>query len=139
MAFYPVAKVGEIPPGSRKIVEIEGRSVGVFNINGEFHAVRNQCPHAGAPLCVGPTVGLAQAEQAGEITYTRLGEILRCPWHAWEFDIKTGRSTWDPVKTRVKAYPVVVGSGSICAGEQGDKQLEKYDVKLESETIYVQM
>ena len=53
MASHPVARVGEIPPGGRKIVEIGGRSIGVFNVDGEFFALRNRCPHQGGPLCEG--------------------------------------------------------------------------------------
>ena len=53
MASHRVARVGDIPPGSRKLVEIGGRSIGVFNIDGEFFALRNRCPHQGGPLCEG--------------------------------------------------------------------------------------
>ena len=85
MAKHVVATVDEIPPGERKIVELEGRSLGIFNINGEFYAVRNICPHQGAPLCEGRLTGLLQSDVPGEYRYTRKGEILRCVWHGWEF------------------------------------------------------
>ena len=75
MAKHVVATVDEIPPGERKIVELEGRSLGVFNINGEFYAVRNICPHQGAPLCEGRLTGLLQSDVPGEYRYTRKGEI----------------------------------------------------------------
>ena len=58
MAKHVVATVDEIPPGERKIVELEGRSLGIFNIDGDFYAVRNICPHQGAPLCEGRLTGL---------------------------------------------------------------------------------
>ena len=73
MAKHVVATVDEIPPGERKIVELEGRSLGVFNINGEFYAVRNICPHQGAPLCEGRLTGLLQSDVPGEYNYTRKG------------------------------------------------------------------
>ena len=108
MAKHVIGTVDEIPPGERKILDIAGRSIGVFNINGEFFALRNTCPHQGGPLCAGRVSGFLMARVPGEFTYTRRGEIVRCPWHGWEFDIKTGQSWFDPVQTRVRAYPVTV-------------------------------
>jgi 3-phenylpropionate/trans-cinnamate dioxygenase ferredoxin subunit len=111
MVQYIVANVDEIPSGKRKILEIQGRSIGIFNINGEFFAIRNNCPHQGAPLCEGYVSGFFVAEEPGEYTLTRKGEIVRCPWHGWEFDIKTGQSYFDPSKTRVRSYEVKVEQG----------------------------
>ena len=50
---FVVARTSDIPDGGRIIVEINGRSIGVFNVGGEFHALLNRCPHSGAPLCRG--------------------------------------------------------------------------------------
>jgi 3-phenylpropionate/trans-cinnamate dioxygenase ferredoxin subunit len=110
MAKHVVGLVEEIPPGERKIVEIAGRSIGVFNVGGEFYALRNTCPHQGGPLCQGRLTGFVMARVPGEYSYSRRGEILRCPWHGWEFDVKTGQSWFDPVQTRVRAYAVTVES-----------------------------
>ena len=79
MAEHVVATLGEIPPGGRKIAEVEGRSIGVFNLNGRFFALLNRCPHQGGPLCLGQQSGLLQARVPGEYRYTRIGEIVRCP------------------------------------------------------------
>ena len=87
-ARHVVGTVAEIPPGGRKLVEIEGRSIGVFNLKGEFYALRNRCAHQGGPLCKGRLTGFLQSRGPGDYTYTRQGEILRCPWHGWEFDVK---------------------------------------------------
>lgn len=108
MKKHVVGTVEEIPPGERKIVEIAGRLIGVFNIDGEFFALRNQCPHQGGPLCKGRVTGFLKARVPGEYKYIRKGEILHCPWHGWEFDLKTGQSWWDPVSTRVRNYKVNV-------------------------------
>lgn len=112
MSDYIVATVGEIPPGGRKIVEVAGRSIGVFNVAGEYVALRNRCPHQGGPLCSGVLSGFLEAAEPGSYRYARKGEILRCPWHGWEFDIKTGQSWFDPARTRVRRYRVSVESGS---------------------------
>ena len=117
MAEHVVATLGEIPPGGRKIAEVEGRSIGVFNLNGRFFALLNRCPHQGGPLCLGQQSGLLQARVPGEYRYTRIGEIVRCPWHGWEFDLKTGRSWFDPARTRVRNYRVRVETReSECSG-----------------------
>src|SRR5215211_2888462 len=108
MTRYIIATVAEIPPGGRKIVEIAGRSIGVFNLGGEFFALRNRCPHQGGPLCAGSLGGLVSSPGPGEYHYSRAGEIVRCPWHGWEFDIRTGQSWCDPARVRVRSYPVTV-------------------------------
>ncbi len=144
MAKHRVAKVGEIPPGGRKVVEISGRSIGVFNIGGEFYALRNRCPHAGGPLCEGVLSGFVRSEMPGEYDYVRKGEILRCPWHQWEFDVKTGQSWFDPVKTRVRRYETSIEPGTSSPGvgalagaglEPGPYTAETYDVSLEEQYI----
>jgi 3-phenylpropionate/trans-cinnamate dioxygenase ferredoxin subunit len=98
--------VDEIPPDKRKIVEIAGRSIGVFNVDGEFFALRNRCPHQGGPLCIGPLGGFVSSSGPGDYSVSRRGEILRCPWHGWEFDIRTGQSWFDPRRVRVRSYDV---------------------------------
>src|SRR5918995_4632036 len=108
MKVQAVARVSELPPGARKIVEVEGRSIGVFNVGGEFYALRNTCPHQGGPLCLGSIQGTALESAPGEYIWGRDGEILRCPWHGWEFDIMTGHSVFNPHKTRVRSYEMTV-------------------------------
>jgi 3-phenylpropionate/trans-cinnamate dioxygenase ferredoxin subunit len=128
---HRVAKVIDIPPGSRKIVEVAGRSIGVFNVGGRFFAVKNSCPHQGGPLCLGRTIGLVTSSGPGEFSYEREGEILRCPWHGWEFDLATGRSVVDPNGIRVKSYPVELEP------EPESLQAETYPVEIEQETVIV--
>lgn len=103
---------GELAPGERRIVQIEGRSVGVFNINGRFHALHNRCPHKGARLCEGRICGTTLSTENYSFEYGRDGELVRCPWHGWEFDIATGQALADP-KVRVRAYPASVEDGQI--------------------------
>lgn len=104
---YVVATVSEIPPGSKKIVEAGGRSLGVYNLAGHFYALRNVCPHQGAELCKGLVKPLVVSKEPGHFEYEREGEIVRCPWHQWEFDIKTGCMIVDPAM-RTKTYEVTV-------------------------------
>src|SRR5262245_58181263 len=130
MARYVVATTTEIPPGGRKIVEVAGRSIGVFNVGGEFLALRNRCPHQGGPLCEGGLSGLLEASAPGEYRYSHPGEMLRFPWHGWEFDLRTGQSWFDPARTRVRSYPVSVASGEP-GSEPRPYVAETYPVLIE--------
>ena len=114
-----VGPVEELPPGERKIVvPFRGRAgIGVFNINGSFHALRNLCPHKSGPLCTGRVGPLMVADAPptmadANLDVVREGEIIRCPWHMSDFGITTGRCLVD-AKARVKTYPVVVEAGQI--------------------------
>lgn len=102
-----VAQVSELPVGERKIVTVDGKSIGVFNVNGDYVAVLNVCPHELAPVCLGRVTGTTSASTPGEpLKWGRDGEILACPWHGWEFDLKTGQALAD--KRHLRMYPVSV-------------------------------
>lgn len=126
-----------VPPGERCIFEAEGRSIGIFNVGGEFFALRNSCPHQAAPLCLGSIKGMTMPSKPGEYVWAREGEILRCPWHGWEFDIKTGRSIFNPHKTRVKTYDVTV-EGHIDPFEE-DESVETFEVSVEDGWIVLRI
>ncbi|MCH8290448.1 Rieske (2Fe-2S) protein [Candidatus Poribacteria bacterium] len=138
MAKHVVATVNEIPPGTRKIVEVAGRSLGIFNIAGEFFALRNSCPHQGGPLCKGRLTGFLEASMPGEYSYSRKGEILRCPWHGWEFDIKTGQSWWNPARMRVRRYEVNIEHGASGL-KKGPHKAETYSVSVEQQYVVVEI
>jgi nitrite reductase/ring-hydroxylating ferredoxin subunit len=105
--------VEEIPPGTRRIFAFGGaRGIGVFNVGGEFFAVRNVCPHKGGPLCRGRLRPHVVGPEVNRIAFEREGEILKCPWHQWEFDIRTVWSLYAP-RLRVKTYPVSVEDGRV--------------------------
>lgn len=130
-----VGRAGEIAPGSSKIVEVGGRSIGVFNVEGRYYALRNSCPHQGAPLCLGSIDGTFEESRPGEYVWGREGRILRCPWHGWEFDLTTGRSVFNPHRTRVRSYDVTVeGAGSEAVDgpvEGEDPSVPTYPVTIE--------
>src|SRR5579875_2206744 len=112
MGVHVVATVDEIPHGGRKIIRVEGREVGIFNIGGQFFALKNSCPHQAARVCLGKVVGTTLPAGVYEYHYGREGEILRCPWHGWEYEIRTGCSLVDP-KVRVVTYPVTIEDGQV--------------------------
>jgi len=81
--FVKLATLDELPPGGTKEVEHDGRIYALFNLEGEVHAIDGICPHQGGPLAEG----------------TLEGPVVTCPWHGWQFDVRTGRS---PVFSRAK-------------------------------------
>jgi nitrite reductase/ring-hydroxylating ferredoxin subunit len=123
-----VCLVSELPVGGRTIVEVSGLSIGVFNVAGRYHALKNSCPHQGAPLCRGSVRGTTLPSAPGEYLWGRDGEILRCPWHGWEFDLTTGRSVFNPHACRVKSYEVTV-----------EPRVETYPVAVEEGLVVLHL
>ncbi|WP_102348888.1 Rieske (2Fe-2S) protein [Bacillus sp. Marseille-P3661] len=87
---HVVASKQELIEAGKKIVTIDGHEIGVFHVNGEFFAWRNYCPHFAAPVCAGDVCGTRLNSDVYEYKLGLEGQILRCPWHGWEFDLKTG-------------------------------------------------
>lgn len=137
MARHVVARVDEIEPGSRKVVQVDGRGVIVFNVKGEFYALSETCPHRGGSLAQGIVTGLVQSDAPGEYEYSRAGEIVRCPWHQWEFDIKTGRSWCDPRRLRLMKFDVKVEPGAALV--EGPYVAETFKVEVEDDYVVVEV
>ena len=137
MARHVIAPVDELPPGTRKFLTIDERPIAIFNIKGEFFGLLNRCPHQGAALCEGPLIGLAQSSDPGEIEYTKLGEIIRCPWHGWEFDIRTGQSWCDPDSTFVRRFEVKVQPGEQLV--KGPYVAETFPVTIEDDYLVIEL
>lgn len=123
---HVIGRAAEIAPGSALRVEIEGRPIAVFNIDGDFVAIGDRCPHEGASLCRGQIIGLIESDAPGHYRIVRGGEFVRCPWHGWEFDLRTGRSWCDPDRTRVRSYEVTVAERSELV--EGPWRLETFEV-----------
>src|SRR5215831_11531022 len=85
-----VAQTGDLAPGTSKVVQADGLSIALFNVEGTFCAIDNTCTHRGGPL--------------GEGTLS--GDTVECPWHGANFDVKSGAVKTAPAPTGVKSYPV---------------------------------
>jgi nitrite reductase (NADH) small subunit len=95
----PMVRVGapsEIPPGHAKAFVVGNREIAVFNVDGIFYAITNTCPHQGGPLAEGWIEGA----------------VVTCPWHAWCFDVRTGRMTLDDL-CEVERFAVVVDGADL--------------------------
>ena len=105
---HVVCRLEELPPGERREIGVGGEyGIVVFNIGGRLYALRNKCPHKGGPLGLGPLRPHVVGEGVGQWVYEREGEIIQCPYHHWEFDVRTGRALCDP-GLRAKTYRVEV-------------------------------
>jgi 3-phenylpropionate/trans-cinnamate dioxygenase ferredoxin subunit len=134
---YVVAKAAEIPLGDSKAVTVANREIAIFNLGGDYFALLNRCPHAGGPLCQGRRTSLVESKRPGTFVTSRPGEMLRCPWHGWEFDIRTGRSYCDPDKVRARAYEAKVEPGQRVV--EGPYTAETYPVALDEDYIVVEI
>ena len=89
---HVVARVSDFDGTDRKRVEVKGRGIVIFRLGEEWFGMTDRCPHMGGSLCQGHLISLVEADRPGEIRVSRENEIIRCPWHGWEFDIRTGQS-----------------------------------------------
>jgi nitrite reductase/ring-hydroxylating ferredoxin subunit len=137
MGKHVVASARDIPPGGRKLITVAGRTIAVFNIGGEFFALLDRCPHQGGSLCGGQLIGLLESPEPGQYRYTRPNEMLRCPWHGWEFDVRTGKSYCDPERTRTRTYEVAVEAGRALV--EGPYVAETFPVSVEEQYVVVEM
>ncbi|MFQ5920142.1 MAG: Rieske (2Fe-2S) protein [Thermoplasmata archaeon] len=91
-----LARTDELRPGETRIVEREGLFLALYNVDGAFYATDNTCLHRGGPLGDGFLEG----------------PLVTCPWHGWQYDVRTGRHEGGPA-LQVKTYPVVVEDGEV--------------------------
>ena len=91
-----VAKTSEIPTGTGKVVEVEGKAIAVFNCDGTFYAIENTCKHRGGPLGEGMLSGTA----------------VTCPWHGWEYDVTSGACSMD-TSVKNQAFAVKVEGDDV--------------------------
>jgi nitrite reductase/ring-hydroxylating ferredoxin subunit len=114
LADYVVGSVDELTLGSKRIVDAGGVEIGVFNVNGTYHALPNHCFHQGGPVCegnVGATI-VATQKSGWRPEFVQDGEIVVCPWHGMEFNITTGRCL-SRGRARLRKFRVRVVDGQV--------------------------
>jgi len=125
--WIKVAESSEIQPGNTKVVDLLGQSVAIFNVKGEFFATDNSCPHQGGPL--------------GEGTLEE--EVVKCPWHSWRYNVRTGRAVQTPnikcfnVRTDAGAVEIAVSSEELEHYRQATSTpMEGTEVAVQADPIY---
>jgi nitrite reductase (NADH) small subunit len=94
--FPTVARIEDVPPGTIVAVEVGGEPIALANVDGELYAVQGHCLHLQGPL------GEGRLE----------GAVLTCPWHGWQYDVRTGENEFDRA-IQLSTYPVQVEDGEI--------------------------
>jgi nitrite reductase (NADH) small subunit len=118
-----VGRDADIPEGGRKVVVAEGIEIGVFRVDGGLLAYRNECPHQGGPVCQGRIMPGVEERLDGErkslgIHYKAGSLVVVCPWHGYEFDLRTG-SHAGLSSIRLAQHPVTVRDGEVYVGIRG--------------------
>jgi 3-phenylpropionate/trans-cinnamate dioxygenase ferredoxin component len=98
MALHKVATTKDLPPGAARVIEVAGRSIAMFNVEGTIHAIDNECTHEGGPLSEG---------------VVNEGCVV-CPWHGAEFDLITGKALTPPAVEDVRPYKVSISGDDVC-------------------------
>lgn len=130
-----VCRVDEIPEGTVKKVTVEGREIAVFNLGDRFAAIFNRCPHEGGELCLGTVAAFPDADAPGDYVIQKEKIMVRCPWHGWEFDLRTGQSYIDPRKMRVRSFEVDVVKGEDLS--EGPYKIEIFEVSTQDNYVVV--
>lgn len=117
MSEIYVARTDEIPDRGRKIVAEGELEIGVFRLGDEFFAWENDCPHSGGPVCQGKVMNrvmevLDEGKRSHGFTFVEEDIHIVCPWHGFEFNIRTGRHPGDP-QTGLKGFEVTVRDGAV--------------------------
>ncbi|HWJ73927.1 MAG TPA: Rieske (2Fe-2S) protein [Kaistia sp.] len=139
MARYVVCKIEDFPASGRMLVEVNRRPVVIFRLGQEWFGLLNTCPHQGGSLFNGYQAGLAESDRPADYRYSRQGEIIRCPWHGWEFDIRTGRSRCRPDAVKVAQFALAVAGGREIESLDDVKGVETFDVKPEGEYLLLSL
>lgn len=108
-----VGKIEDFTDGRITIREVEGQSVGIFRNDRSFSAILNICPHRAAPVCQGILGGTMLPSAPDEYIYGLDGLVLRCPWHGWEFDARTGESVGPVDKRNLTMFAVTVEGDEV--------------------------
>jgi 3-phenylpropionate/trans-cinnamate dioxygenase ferredoxin subunit len=108
-----VGAAQDFSEGVIRIVRFQSRDIGVLRWRGHWFALRNVCPHLGAPICTGPVQSFYTEESAWshDLAVDSTRPVLTCPWHHWSFDLRTGLSIFG--HERVKTYGVEIRQSRV--------------------------
>jgi nitrite reductase/ring-hydroxylating ferredoxin subunit len=114
---YSAGKVEDYAEGMRRVIDCGDQEVGVFKIDGEFYAWFNRCAHVDGPVCQGRIMRrvlepLDDEKCVRELAYDEHELNIICPWHGWEYNIKTGRHPGNP-RGRLRKATLVIEDGEV--------------------------
>jgi nitrite reductase/ring-hydroxylating ferredoxin subunit len=112
---YDVGGVDEFPPDTRRVIRIDKRAIGIINAGGTLYAVLDVCPHELVAICEHGVVSgtTLPSSRPGEIEFGLENRVLRCPWHGYEFDLKSGNALFTHFRGRLRTFDVEVLDGRV--------------------------
>jgi nitrite reductase/ring-hydroxylating ferredoxin subunit len=109
MTRHRICSVSEVASNAMKPFAMGRGTILLTRLpSGEIKAVGARCPHQGANLEHGCVTGHAHSDQPNVLLMDRPGQILRCPWHGFEFDLISGESVADHGKLRLRRFNVEI-------------------------------
>ena len=136
-----IGELKEFADGDYRILRVDDFEFGVFRQGDRVIAYENSCPHDGGPVCQGKVIPRVEEELAPDQTSRGLRFAKRrnivCPWHGWEFDIRTGQSWCDPTSIRARQFLVTVAPGSQLL--EGPYVAETFQVSIEEDYLIVDL
>lgn len=149
---YVVGRASDLAEGGRLLVNVGGREIGIFKVDGKIHAILNRCPHRGGQLCKGEVLSFISSDGPGDFRLDGSAKYISCPWHGWEYDIETGQSWYrEPVGAKgpqryrdARPFPVEIKSGEqLLDGEtqrlEGPYTAEVFPVEVEDDYIVLSL
>lgn len=125
---HAIGRLDDFPDRKVVGVDVEGRRIGVLRKGGAIYAFSNRCPHHGGPMCSGSVSGTMFPSDPDEFDYGLDGLVIKCPWHAYEFNVETGESVGGIIRSRLPIFHTEVREGQVFC------RLTRIDAVRRSET-----
>lgn len=137
MTRHVIAPVDSFAHREIRHIEVDGKGICLLRLNDEFFALADRCPHGGARLSGGRISNTVESDGPGDYRVCRQEEMLKCPWHGWEYDVRTGQSWSDPKSTRTRSFAAETINGAELV--KGPYIAETISVEVEGSYVVVDL
>ena len=112
-SWHRVGRLADFPRRRMNLAEVAGHSLVVVRSRSDVHVFRNHCPHQGAPICGGSVSGTYLPSRPDQLRYGMVDQIVRCPWHGWEFNVRSGEAVFGISNKKLVLYPTEVRGSEL--------------------------
>jgi nitrite reductase (NADH) small subunit len=112
-AEHSIGRLADFPAHKVVPVKVAGRTIGVLRKDDNVYAFSNRCPHQGAPMSFARTAGTMLPSEPDEYDFALDGLIVKCPWHAYEFNVQTGESMCQIMRARLPVYQTEIRDSEV--------------------------
>lgn len=137
MTRHVIAEVDSFADREIRAIEVDGKNLCLLRLGKEFFALADRCPHGGAKLSGGRISNTVESDGPGDYRLCRKDEMIKCPWHGWEYDVRTGQSWSDPKSTRTRAFVAEAVDGEELI--KGPYIAETVSVEVDGNYVVVEM